>query len=128
MKYLSDYTQEAQSKILKKYNAFFAFSQEQFNKAKKEGLKYIARGAGLYHEAGKSKEFDKDWANVIAEGIKQDLKENGKEKIINRELENYECYYTGDVTEAVYYVSDYGITEQEVIEVYRKNKDNYDLF
>lgn len=128
MKYLSDYTQEAQSKILKKYNAFFAFSQEQFNKAKKEGLKYIARGAGLYHEAGKSKEFDKDWANVIAEGIKQDLKENGKEKIINRELGNYECYYTGDVTEAVYYVSDYGITEQEVIEVYRKNKDNYDLF
>ena len=128
MKYLSDYTQEAQSKILKKYNAFFAFSQEQFNKAKKEGLKYIARGAGLYHEAGKSKEFDKDWANVIAEGIKQDLKENGKEKIINRELGNYECYYTGDGTEAVYYVSDYGITEQEVIEVYRKNKDNYDLF
>ncbi len=127
MKKLSDYIKKSQTKLLEKYNAFFAFSTEQFDEAKKKGLKYVSRGAGLYHEAGKTKEFDREWNNIIAEGIKQDLKENGKEKIIERALNNYECYYMGETEEAVESLIDYGITRKEVKEIYNKNVDKYHL-
>ena len=50
MKYLSHYTEEATTKLLTKYNGFFAFGQKQFDEAKKEGVKYVDRGAGLIHE------------------------------------------------------------------------------
>lgn len=128
MKRLSDYTKEAIATLLDKYNGFFAFSVDQFNEGKKDGLKYVARGAGLYHEAGKSKEFDKEYNQVILKGIELDLKENGKEKIIDRELKNYECYYTGEIDDAIENLADYGITEKEVEEVYNKNVDKYEFF
>jgi hypothetical protein len=47
MKYLMDYMENKQTKALNKAGAFFAFSNEQFDKAKKEGIKYISLGAGL---------------------------------------------------------------------------------
>ena len=91
-------------------------------KQKKENIKYVSRGAGLYHEVGKSKEFDADYQLAIKEAIEQDLKENGKEAIIERELQNYECYYTYDINEAVIKLSDYGITYDEVKAIFNKNK------
>lgn len=38
MKYLSDYTNEKQTQAFDEAGAFFAFSQKQFNEAKKEGV------------------------------------------------------------------------------------------
>tara|TARA_Y100000401_G_C8321737_1_gene225709 strand:- start:836 stop:1054 length:219 start_codon:yes stop_codon:yes gene_type:complete len=62
---ITEYREKAITKLIKKYNGFFAFSIEQFNEAKKEGLKYVSRGAGLYHEAGKVKEFDKEYNDIF---------------------------------------------------------------
>lgn len=45
MKYLSHYIQDAQTALFNKTGAFFAFSQEQFNDAKKDGITYVALGA-----------------------------------------------------------------------------------
>ena len=39
-----------------------------------------------------------DMDNVLKTGIAQDIKENGKEAIIRRELANHEASYTGDIT------------------------------
>lgn len=111
--------------LLKKYNGFFAFSEKQFEEAKKENVKYVWRGAGLYHEAGKSEEFDEDFKLISKEAIEQDLKENGKEAIIERELENYECYYTNDINEAVINLKDYDITFDEVNFIFVKNKNKH---
>ena len=125
MKCLSDYTEEKITNLLNKYNGFFAFSQKQFNEAKKEGLKYVDRGAGLIHEAGRSKEFDKEYDLIIKDAIKLDIKENGKEAIIERELCNHECYYTGDITNAVDKLEDYNITHNEILTEFRKNQSKH---
>ena len=125
MKNLSTYIDEKINHLLKKYNGFFAFSEKQFEEAKKENVKYVCWGAGLYHEAGKSEEFDEDFKLIIKEAIEQDLKENGKEAIIERELENYECYYTNDINEAVINLKDYDITFDEVNFIFVKNKNKY---
>lgn len=126
MKYLSDYTNQPISDLLTKYNGFFAFSTKQFEEAKKEGIKYVNRGAGLFHEAGKSKEFDAELAKINADAIKQDLAENGREKIIERELGNYEAYYTGEIEDTAEALKDYGITNEEILEVFRATAYKYD--
>ena len=122
MKNLSTIINEKINQLLKKYNGFFAFSEKQFEEAKKENVKYVCWGAGLYLEAGKSEEFDEDFKSIIKEAIEQDLKENGKEAIIERELENYECYYTNDISNAVIHLKDYDITYDEIKAVFNKNK------
>ena len=123
MKNLSTYIDEKINHLLIKYNGFFAFSEKQFEEAKKENVKYVCWGAGLYHEAGKSEEFDEDFKLIIKEAIEQDLKENGKEAIIERELENYECYYTNDINEAVINLKDYDITYDEIQAVFNTNRN-----
>lgn len=40
MKYLSDYTNVAKTELFKEKGVFFAFSQEQFDEQKKEGITY----------------------------------------------------------------------------------------
>ena len=127
MKYLSDYTEQEHTKVFNKYNAFFAFSIEQLREGKKEGLKYASRGAGLfqgYKDKKELKEFDEAFSKVSESGRKQDLKENGKEKIIERELNNYECYYTGEIEDTVEALASYNISEKEIIDHYNKNKNN----
>ena len=123
MKYLSDYTKQNITDLLKKYNGFFAFGQKQFDEQKKEGMKYVSRGSGLIHEAGKTKDFDKEFSNIIKEARKQDLKENGKEGIIKRELSNHECYYTGDIEQACDALKDYNINDEEVLKIFNKTNN-----
>jgi len=125
MKNLSDYIKNKQTALFDKYNAFFAFNLSQYDAAKKEGIKYVNRGAGLFHEAGKNKEFDTEYGQIIQEAIKQDLAENGKEAIIERELSNHECYYTGYTEYVVNKLKDYNISREEVLAEFRKNQSNH---
>jgi len=126
MKSLSTYTEEKINVLLAKYNGFFAFSQSQIDGAKKQNIKYVYRGGGLYHEAGKQKEFDADYELMIKEAIEQDLKENGKEAIIKRALNNYESYYTCDISDTVEALEDYGITKEEIQAVFRVELSKHD--
>jgi uncharacterized membrane-anchored protein len=126
MKTLSTYTEEKINILLEKYNAFFAFSQSQIDEAKKQNIDYVYRGGGLYHEAGKQKEFDADYEFMLKEAIEQDLKENGKEAIIKRALSNYESYYTCDISDAVESLKDYGISKEEIHAVFRVELSKHD--
>lgn len=122
MKYLNDYTDTGISAALDKAGAFFAFGQKQFDEAKKEGATYVNMGGGLLYPKENAKTLRKEMEENFQNAIAQDLAENGKEGIIKRELYNHECFYTGDIEDAVAYVAAYGFTEEDVWEVYQKER------
>ena len=121
MKTAHEIKEEKISNLLIEVNGFFAFGKSQFDEAKKQGVKYVSRGAGLIHEAGKSKYFDDQLAAITKEYHQKSLLEKGKIKIILDELQNYECFYTGEIDEAVEALKVYDITEKEVLKVYQDN-------
>lgn len=126
MKYLSDYIQEAQSKLFDDSGAFFAFSTDQFNEAKKDGVKYVHLGAGLIAPKENAKSLAVGLKEIAKRGIAQDIAENGKEAIIERELANHEAYYTGDTFTTIDALEDYGFTTDEINEVFKKTRDQHE--
>ena len=127
MKYLSQYTEEPISKMLATYGAFFAFSNEQFEKAKDPALTpkdYCHIMLGMYAPKIHADALVAEYSQICKDGIEQDIKENGFHNIILRELNNHECFYTGDHTDAWQSLQAYpGLTEAMVLEVF-KNKTN----
>lgn len=128
MKYLSNYTEEAMSKLWEETGAFFCFSDDQFNSQRKEGIEYVSLGAGLVSPKDKIRQVIEGMDRVRTEGIKKDKEENGKENIIKRELYNYECFYTGDYSDAVSALTEYGYSEEDVKEGYRKERENAEQY
>ena len=125
MKYLSDYTNEAQAKLFEECGAFFAFSKEQLNEGiKKIGAskenKIVSFGGGGY-VLSKNIDLLIDGLNNIQQlGIKRDIEENGIKNIIHRELGNYECQIDRDISRAVEALEDYGITYDQVKEDFKE--------
>ena len=129
IKYLSDYINDKNSKLFKETGTFFAFSSEQFKEQMKEGKKYVDMGGGMITEKGNEEKLVKGLNKNYKEGIKQDLKENGKEKVILRELQNHEAFYTGDIENTVETLKDYpGIKAEDIMKSYRKNYSKYSDF
>ena len=58
--------------------------------------------------------------NIHSEAIKQDLKENGIENIISRELGNYETQLSGDLSNTVEALEDYDIEEPQIRKHYKE--------
>lgn len=105
MKYLSDYMRQAQTETFNKYGAFFAFSKKQFDESKKENMKYVSMGSGLICPKENTKKLVSELDKIYLDAIKLDVKENGAEKIIEREYFNYECQLTMDVSSALSSIS-----------------------
>lgn len=123
MKYLNDYTEDQINKIMEQYGAFFAFSNQQFDEKKKEGIKYVSCGAGLICPKDNAMQLMKDVIDVGQKGRKQDIQENGHEAIIKRELINHEAYYTGDVDSTVDALDGYNITREAIVAIYNKEQN-----
>ena len=127
MKCLSDYIQEEQKEVFKKYGVFFAFSGEQFE----EGCKSVgANKKNKVREMGNggyclSKNFEScinELNEIHAKGVRRDIEENGIKEIIMRELGNYETQITGRWREAYEVLEDYeGVTEELVLKIYRED-------
>lgn len=135
MKYLTDYTQQAQTEMFNELGVFFAFSNEQFEegliKVRKNGilnkgekLTRFSNLNGMFAPSKNAKEVVERLKKIQIEGRKKDIAENGKEKIIERELHNHECFYTGDITDAVDKVKNYGYTYDDVLKIYREKYQN----
>lgn len=122
MKHLSDYINTATNMALENAGAFWAFGQSQFDEQKKPGVVYVNCGAGLVCPKANAGELLKRLKRIGSAAIKRDLKENGAQKIILRELSNHECGYTGDISPVVANLADYGITEDEIKTVYREHR------
>lgn len=128
MKYLQDYINAGQTKAFEKAGAFFAFSDKQFLEQKKEGVKYTQCGAGMICPVDTCKQLIKELDECYKAGIEQDMKENGCENIIKRELSNHEAYYTGDISSTVEALADYPypVTIENIEKIF-KNKE-YKIF
>ena len=114
MKYLSDYTKEAQTKLFDDMGAFFAFSNKQLDEQKEEGVVYVSMGCGLICPKDSAAELARGLRDIAVAGIAQDLAENGKKGVIHRELANHEYCITWDISDTVSKLSDYGITAEDI--------------
>ncbi|HHP0488756.1 TPA: DUF7659 family protein [Vibrio harveyi] len=128
MKYLSDYTNEKQTRAFAEFGAFFAFSNEQFAAAKKEGIKYVSLGFGMIVLESNASALVEKLDEIQKDAIAQDIAENGIKAIIRRELFNHECFYTNDICDCVERLEGYNVSYDEVYEVFnhiRKTEDVY---
>lgn len=121
MKYFSDYTQDLQTNLFNEVGAFFAYSDKQFNEAKKDGLKYVSLGYGLICPVGKEDYIMEQLESIQKKGIEQDIKENGIEAIILRELANHEANITYSIDDTKEALDGYDIKEELILDVF-KNK------
>ena len=128
MKTLSELKKEKEDKIgtlITDCGMFFAFSNEQFNANKtplKEGEKYVHLGAGAYLPKGQVDNY-LNGVKAISKEFTEAVRENKQRRAnILYELNNYECFYTGDIEDAINALgSDYTIEEvQEVYNIERK--------
>ena len=122
MKYLSDYIEQAQTKAFEQAGAFFAFGDEQYKEKAKDGIKYVSMGAGLICPKQNAKTLHETLDKIYIEGIKQDQTENTKEAIILRELKNHECFYTWEIDVVIEKLTDYDITETDILTVWNTEK------
>ena len=120
MKYLQDYIEEAQTKLFNDTGAFFAFSTEQFEREARKGVKYVNCGMGLIAPKENVKRLLEGLDLIAKEGIKQDIKENGIDNIIGRELYNHEAFYTGSAESTIEALDGYNIPLKDVKRVYKK--------
>lgn len=120
--------QDKLSKLLDNVGAFFAFNKDQLNEAiikhnyKKEDL--VNAGIGMFMPRNKVKEFIQK-SKKLKKWFNSEIKKLDSNGIIRYELNNYECYYSGDITDAMPILSEYGFTIDQVLKVYH-NK-NYQL-
>lgn len=126
MKTLSQYTEQATTDLMNQYGAFFAFSNEQFNAKKKEDVKYTNCGHGLICPKEHAKALIEGILSIGKLGRKRDMDENGRDKIIERELFNHEAFYTGDIQDTVDALEQYGITADQVNAVYQRLRNTVD--
>lgn len=114
MKYLSDYMNDSQTELFKKTGSFFAFSQDQFNKAKVEGVVYNTLGSGMICPKENIDELLDGLKSIHDKAIEQDIADNGVKAIIHRELGNHEYQITCDITDTFEALEPYGVSEQDI--------------
>ena len=125
-KNLSSYTDQPISELFNKYGAFWAFSNSQFSESKKNNIEYVSFWGNCFCDKKTAKQFIEEYHSIFEEQQKLFLLENKREDIIKYELSNYECYYTGEIEEAFDVLKIYGISYEEVQEIYRKELPKYD--
>jgi hypothetical protein len=120
MKTLNEYTQDKQAELFHQTGAFFAFSNQQFEEARKEGERYVSLGAGLIVPMPNARALVDGMTRINADGIQADIAENGKAGIIRRELFNYECFYTGEIEDCVEALAGYGFSYDDILSEYQQ--------
>lgn len=120
MKSSTDYSQEGISKALKDNEAFYAYSQSQFDDKKVPGTKYVDMGNGLVCPKVNSANLRAAYKLAVKKGRADDIAVNGIENIIRRELGNHECFSSGDIDDVVDALKNYGVEAEQVREVYNK--------
>lgn len=127
MKCLSDYIQDKQIDAIDELGGFFAFSDKQSAAAKKEGIKYVSLGFGMFAPETNAKALVEKLDEIQNEGIALDITENGIKAIIRRELFNHECFYTNDICDCVERLTDYTVSYDEVYEVFNQIRKTEDV-
>lgn len=110
--------------LAKDCGLFWAFSTEQFNKYKtplQPGEKYVDIGSGGFmprHNVDKYIQGMKAIEKWQKSEVKKD--KEVQERAIVYELNNYECFYTGDISNAMPALKSLGFTREQVKKVFAK--------
>jgi len=120
MKYLTHYIEQPMTDLFNRLGTFFAFSQEQFDEQRKEGVKYVHLGSGMITPKGTEGTLIDELAEIAQRGREQDLKENGKEAIIRRELRNHEATYVYSIESTIEALKGYPVTVEEIQKEFNK--------
>jgi hypothetical protein len=117
--------QKMTTELFEKCGVFFAFSEEQFEENKtplKEGEKYVSIGGGGYMPKGSIKAFEEGMKAISNYGKQKVKQGNLAESEILYELQNHECFYTGDISDVVdLFEGTY--TEKQIRDVYNKYRE-----
>lgn len=122
---IKDERQAKLDELMTACGVFWAFSNTQFKENKtplKEGDKYVSMGMGGYIPKGNLDIF-LDGMAAIKKQYNSDIKANkgAKRANIAYELLNHECYYTGDITDALKALGS-GYSRAEVQKVYNEER------
>lgn len=122
-------SEKGYSRLFKKHGIIFAFSTQQFNEKKQEGVKYVSLGAGILCPKENAEAYLKESENFSKTVIEKMKEKFSKEKIISYALSNYECYYTYNFHEAYKNLNALGFNYNidEVRSVFYKNLPNVEL-
>ena len=131
MKTITEIKKEREQKHTMLFNSvglFWAFSEEQFATNKtflKEGDKYISIGNGGYLPKSNIDTFT-NGIEIITNWYNKEIKANKKliESTILYELNNYECFYTGNIDAAFDVLKD-NFNKKQIWTVWNKFKEQY---
>ena len=111
--------EKKQSVLFSETGTFFAFSNKQYKEKAKKDVAYVSLGSGMITPKDNANKVIEQLHKIYKDAVKEDIKENGKDTIILRELENHECFYVGNIEDAVEKLKDYPITEDEIKFIYQ---------
>lgn len=126
MKYEEKYNEE-----FNKTGVFWAFSNQQFeeNKTHKEApdSEYISVGAGGYIHKSNKEKLDNFFKVILPKLKKEFINKIDIDNLIEYELINHECYYTGEWHEIIDIIKSYvpNIKKDRIKKVYDKTKDKH---
>lgn len=121
----STQAQDEMRQMFHRHGAFFAFNNSQFEKSRKPGVTYVRVGdAGLLCPKENAGAVLQELGDIHLRMVARDLEQNTREEIILRELNNHECFYTGDISDVEAALVDYNATPEEIWGVYNKHQED----
>lgn len=116
--------QKRYDELFTECGVFWAFSNEQFKEGAaahplEPGEKYVTIGMGGYLPKRNLDKLNEGLAKIKA-WKKQAMRDVKAEDAILYELNNYECFYSGDITDALDALKPMGYTREAVQKVYKK--------
>lgn len=115
------------TKLFDKYHAFFAFNESQLQEAMikhniKDKSELVSMQAGLIAPRVNAKLINDGLVKIHNEQVKAIREQVEHRKVILYELNNYECFYQGDIEDAMPTLSSLGFTREQVVQVFKHPK------
>ena len=121
--------EKPQTELFKKTGTIFAFSDKQFEEQEVKGKKYskyVSLGSGMITPKEYANKVIETLSKIHKKAVNQDLKDNGKDQVILRELLNHEAFYTGEIEDTIHSLEGYKeISEDDISQIFGKNWGEY---
>ena len=105
---------------------FLRFLKSNLEKVKKRGVDYVSLGYGTICPRKNVNAYVEGIKKIHNESVEADKVLNSKKSIIARELRNYECFYTYDLTDCIEALRAYDYKETEIQKVFDDLKQTED--
>lgn len=120
---IHDGQQKKISAMFEEFGIFFAFSEQQFEQSRKEGVEYVSGFGGMIIPKENVKLLNGRINRIHEETAARMRKHVPMEEYILYELYNHEAFYTGEVNEVLKLARSYypDCTLENVYKVYQAN-------